>query len=117
MQLKNKLDLPEIFDKSRFVSKPVAGQKKSVMAKERKSKAYIGSDRVENSITYVAKTIDEPEREITKNQYNVIVKSLKVIDWANAKEDETTIISRIITEALSAPVNKIDETDSESNPD
>ena len=73
---------------------------KSDMADKNKKKAYIGMEREENSLRYIAKVLNEPPRQITKAQYNAIVKSLRAQDWANSVEDEETIISKIISSNL-----------------
>ncbi len=70
------------------------------MADKNKKKAYIGMEREENSLKYIAKVIDEPPCQITKAQYNAIVKALRAQDWANSVEDEETIISGIISRSL-----------------
>jgi len=70
------------------------------MADKNKKKAYIGMERDENSLKYIAKVINEPPCQITKAQYNAIVKALKAQDWANSVEDEETIISKIISSSL-----------------
>ncbi len=70
------------------------------MADNNKKKAYIGIERDENSLKYIAKTLNEPPRQITKAQYNAINKSLRAHDWANSVEDEETIISQIISSNL-----------------
>ena len=72
----------------------------SDMADKNKKKAYIGMEREENSLKYIAKVIDEPPCQITKAQYNAIVKALRAQDWANSVEDEETIISGIISRSL-----------------
>ena len=70
------------------------------MAENNKKKTYIGMERDENSLKYIAKVINEPPCQITKAQYNAIVKALKAQDWANSVEDEETIISGIISRSL-----------------
>jgi tRNA G46 methylase TrmB len=70
------------------------------MADKNQKKAYIGMEREENSLKYIAKVIDEPPCQITKAQYNAIVKALRAQDWANSVEDEETIISGIISRSL-----------------
>ncbi len=72
----------------------------SDMADKNQKKAYIGMEREENSLKYIAKVIDEPPCQITKAQYNAIVKALRAQDWANSVEDEETIISGIISRSL-----------------
>jgi tRNA G46 methylase TrmB len=70
------------------------------MADNNRKKTYIGMERDENSVKYIAKVINEPPCQITKAQYNAIVKALKAQDWANSVEDEETIISKIISNSL-----------------
>jgi tRNA G46 methylase TrmB len=70
------------------------------MADKNRKKAYIGMERDENSLKYIAKVINEPPCQITKAQYNAIVKALKAQDWANSVEDEETVISKIISSNL-----------------
>ena len=70
------------------------------MADNSDKKAYISMERDENSLKYIAKVFNEPPSQITKAQYNAIVKSLREQDWANSKEDETAVISRIISNVL-----------------
>ena len=70
------------------------------MADKNQKKAYIGMEREENSMKYIAKVINEPPCQITKAQYNAIVKALRAQDWANSVEDEETIISGIISRSL-----------------
>ncbi len=47
------------------------------MEEEKKNTAYIGIEREENTMKYIAKVFNEPPRQITKAQYNAIVKALK----------------------------------------
>lgn len=70
------------------------------MADKNKKKAYIGIEREENSVKYIAKVQDGQPCQITKAQYNAIVKALRAQDWANTVEDEETIISQIINSNL-----------------
>jgi hypothetical protein len=63
-------------------------------------KAYIGIERAEKSVKYIAKVFNEPPREITKQQYNAIVKALGAQDWKNTEEDETSIINTVINSQL-----------------
>lgn len=70
------------------------------MADKNRKKTYIGMEREENSVKYIAKVLGEPPRSITKAQYNAIVKALRAQDWANSVEDEETIISKIISSNL-----------------
>ena len=67
------------------------------MAEDNDNSAYIRFEREENSLKYIAKVFNEPPRQITKAQYNDIVKSLSKVDWATNDEDEATIISKIIS--------------------
>ena len=60
-------------------------------------------EREENSVKYIAKVIGEPPCQITKAQYNAIVKALKAQDWANSVEDEEIIINKIISSNLQPP--------------
>ena len=73
------------------------------MAEDINRKAYIGIERVEKSVKYMAKVFDEPPREITKQQYNAIVKALSGQDWKNTEEDESSIINRVINSQLKSP--------------
>ena len=70
------------------------------MANESKNTAYIGIEREENSLKYIAKVFNEPPRQITKAQYNAIVKALKMQDWAINEEDELIVISKTISDNL-----------------
>ena len=70
------------------------------MADNSNKKAYIGIEREENSLKYIAKVFNEPPCQITKAQYNAIVKALREQDWANSVEDEESIISKIISRNL-----------------
>ncbi len=70
------------------------------MVDENNKRAYIGIERDENSVKYIAKVFNEPPCQITKAQYNAIVKSLREQDWANSGEDEASIISKIISSNL-----------------
>ncbi len=58
--------------------------------------AYIRFEREEKSLKYIAKVFGEEPRQITKAQYNAIVKSLHEANWANNDEDEANIINKII---------------------
>jgi hypothetical protein len=73
------------------------------MVDNKRKKTYIGMEREENSVKYIAKVMGEPPCQITKAQYNAIVKALKAQDWANSVEDEETIINRIISSNLQTP--------------
>ena len=70
------------------------------MADDNNKRAYIGIERDENSLKYIAKVFNEPPCQITKAQYNAIVKALRAQDWANSVEDEESIISKIISNNL-----------------
>ena len=70
------------------------------MANENNNTAYIGMEREENTLKYIAKVFNQPPRQINKAQYNAIVKALKEQDWANTVEDEMNVISRIISSNL-----------------
>lgn len=70
------------------------------MAAETDKKAYITMQRAEKSVKYIAKTFDEPPVEITRQQYNAIVKALSAQDWRHTEEDETTVINNIICKQL-----------------
>ncbi len=70
------------------------------MAGNSNKKAYIGIERDENSLKYIAKVFNEPPCQITRAQYNAIVKALREQDWANSVEDEESIISKIISSNL-----------------
>ena len=70
------------------------------MAQDKDKAAYIGIERAEKSIKYIAKVFNEPPREITKQQYNAIVKALGEQDWKNALDDEASIINTVINSLL-----------------
>lgn len=70
------------------------------MTDDNDNTAYIRFEREEKSLKYIAKVFNEPPREITKAQYNAIVKSLGSVNWANIDEDEVSLISRIISAQL-----------------
>jgi hypothetical protein len=72
------------------------------MADDKNKTAYIGIEREENSVKYIAKVFNESPCEITKAQYNAIVKSLREQDWSNNIEDEASIINKIISSNLEA---------------
>jgi hypothetical protein len=73
------------------------------MADKNDKTAYIRSQREENTVKYIAKVINQPPCQITKSQYNAIVKALREQDWRNNNEDETAVISRIISRSLQTP--------------
>jgi len=62
-----------------------------------KNTAYIKFEREEQGLKYIAKVFNEPPRQITKQQYNAIVKELREVNWANNNEDEASVISKIIS--------------------
>jgi tRNA G46 methylase TrmB len=70
------------------------------MAKDNNKTAYIGIEREDNTLKYIAKVFNEPPCQITKAQYNAIVKALREQDWANNVEDEASVISKIISSNL-----------------
>lgn len=70
------------------------------MADDSKKKAYIGIEREDQTVKYIAKILNEPPRPITKAQYNAIVKALRDQDWRNSDEDEVSVISQIISRNL-----------------
>lgn len=70
------------------------------MADNNDNTAYIRFEREENSLRYIAKVFNEPPRQITKAQYNDIVKSLSKVEWATNAEDEASVISKIISSSL-----------------
>jgi len=72
------------------------------MADDSSKKAYIGMEREDNTVRYIAKVFNRPPCQITKAQYNAIVKALRLQDWANTEEDEESVISRIISSNLEA---------------
>ena len=73
------------------------------MANDKDKTAYIRTEREENSVKYIAKVFNQPPVQITKAQYNAIVKALREQDWRNNEEDEQSVISRIISRSLTAP--------------
>jgi len=77
------------------------------MASEKDKTAYIRSEREENSVKYIAKVFNEPPCQITKSQYNAIVKALREQDWRNTDEDETSVISKIISRILTVESDKL----------
>jgi hypothetical protein len=70
------------------------------MADDNSNTAYIRFERGEDSLKYIAKVFNEPPRQITKAQYNSIVKSLSKVEWANSDEDEASVINKIISAQL-----------------
>ncbi|HLM01702.1 MAG TPA: hypothetical protein VK400_11660 [Pyrinomonadaceae bacterium] len=74
------------------------------MADDKDKTAYIGIERGEKSLKYIAKVFDEPPREITKQQYNAIVKALSAQDWKSGEAaDESSLISKIISSQIKPP--------------
>ena len=53
-------------------------------------------ERGEKSVKYIAKTFGKSPFEITRQQYNAIVKTLGAQDWRNTVEDELSVINNII---------------------
>lgn len=70
------------------------------MGDDNDNSAYIGFEREEKNFKYIAKVFNEPPRQITKAQYNAIVKALREEDWANNDEEEVSIINKIISDIL-----------------
>jgi len=77
------------------------------MADDNDKTAYIRSEREENSVKYIAKVFNKPPCQITKSQYNAIVKALREQDWRNTDEDETSVISKIISRILTVESDKL----------
>ncbi len=77
------------------------------MADDNDKTAYIRSEREENSVKYIAKVFNQPPCQITKSQYNAIVKALREQDWRNTDEDETSVISKIISRILTVESDKL----------
>jgi hypothetical protein len=73
------------------------------MADDKNRKAYIGMERGEKSLKYIAKVFGKPPREITRQQYNAIVKALGEQDWRNSTEDESSAVNTIICNQLKPP--------------
>jgi hypothetical protein len=70
------------------------------MTDDKDNTAYIRFEREEKALKYIAKVFNEPPRQITKAQYNAIVKLLSKVNWATNDEDEASIISKIISNNL-----------------
>jgi hypothetical protein len=70
------------------------------MTADKDNTAYIRSERRENAVKYIAKVFNQPPFEITKAQYNAIVKSLSKVQWATNEENEASIISKVISSHL-----------------
>ena len=70
------------------------------MADDNDNTAYIRFEREDNSLKYIAKVFNEPPRQITKAQYNAIVKALGTVNWAANDEDESSVISKVISANL-----------------
>ena len=79
------------------------------MADNSNKTAYIGIEREENSLKYIAKVFNEPPCQITKTQYNAIVKALRDKDWGNNDEDEASVISKIISSNINTTENQQDK--------
>lgn len=75
------------------------GRVKIEMAKKTDKTAFITTEREDNAVKYIAKVFDEPPCQITKAQYNAIVKALREQDW-RIIEDEAAAISEIISRNL-----------------
>ena len=71
------------------------------MAKKPEKTAYITTEREDNSVKYIAKVFNKPPCQITKSQYNAIVKALREQDWRNV-EDEAAAISEIISKNINS---------------
>lgn len=72
------------------------------MAEDKNRTAYIGIERTEKSVKYIAKVFDEKPREITRQQYNAIVKALGAQDWRNNEMDESSVINSVIIAQLNS---------------
>lgn len=71
------------------------------MGDDKNKTAYIGIERGEKSLKYIAKVFDKPPREITRQQYNAIVKALSAQDWKSGEPvDESSLISNIISNQI-----------------
>jgi hypothetical protein len=70
------------------------------MTDEKDKTAYIRSERGEKTVKYIAKVLHQPPFEITKQQYNAIVKSLGKVEWSKNEENEASVISKIISSHL-----------------
>ena len=70
------------------------------MTDDQDKTAYIRSERGANTFKYIAKVFNQPPFEITKQQYNAIVKSLSKVEWAHIEESEASIISKVISSHL-----------------
>ena len=70
------------------------------MAVDNNRKAYLATERGEKSVKYIAKVFGEPPCEITRQQYNAIVKALSAQDWRHIEEDEESVINKIICKQL-----------------
>ena len=73
------------------------------MAEDTDKTAFIRSEREENTVKYIAKVFNQPPCQISKSQYNAIVKALREQDWRSNEEDEQSVISRIIARSLEPP--------------
>jgi len=70
------------------------------MADDNSKTDSIRAERNENSLRYIAKVFNKLPFQITKVQYNAIVKQLREQDWSNNVEDESSIINKIISSNL-----------------
>jgi transcriptional regulator CtsR len=77
------------------------------MAEDKNKTAYIGIEREDNSVKYIAKVFNESPQQINKAQYNAIVKALRDENWATATEDEASIINKIISTNLEANLDEL----------
>ena len=75
------------------------------MAQDKNRTAVIGIERTEGSVKYIAKVFNELPREITRQQYNSIVKALGAHDWRNNDQDEPNIINSVIIAHLNSAEN------------
>lgn len=75
---------------------------KNYMTNDQDNTAYIRSERSEKTVKYIAKVFNQPPFEITKQQYNAIVKSLSKVEWATNEENEASVISKVISSHLEA---------------
>jgi hypothetical protein len=70
------------------------------MKEEKDKKAYISIERVEKSVKYIAKVFNKAPCEISRQQYNAIVKALGAHDWKNSREDESSVINTVINSLI-----------------
>ncbi len=88
-----------MFDRKTERAAQTAADKK-IMAEDTSEKAYIKTEREDNDVKYMAKVSGEPPRQISKKQYNAIVKALRAQDWATTVESEASVINQIIGDHL-----------------